>query len=382
MENLYEVLGVSKGASQDEIKKAYRKLAHKYHPDKNPNNQEAENKFKQINNAYEVLGDPKKRDNYDRFGSNHDRFGQGAQAGGFNGFGQDFGGFSNVEFNFGGAGASPFEDLNDVFETFFGGGFGPATGARRQQTRAQSRSKGVDLEMEMDLTLEESAKGVSKQFSLKHNITCDHCNGKGNEPGTKVNTCLTCKGQGRVYQRVETIFGVIQQETTCPDCEGTGKKFEKACTVCIGKGYYQETEEIEVTIPVGVDSGDKVRIAGKGEAGYRGSDPGDLYLTIRIKPHKILKREKLDVYSEIEVNYFDLLLGKVVMIDTVWGPLEIEIPKYTNPDGKLRVRDQGMPKLNNPSIKGDHYISLKIKMPQKLNQKDLEIISEIRKENQ
>lgn len=373
MPNLYEVLGVPKNATQEEIKKAYRKLAHKHHPDKNSGDKASETKFKEINNAYEVLGDDKKRSNYDRFGDNAQNmnFGGGQGPGGF-GFGD------GVQFDFGQGGNGGFDDLNDVFESFFGSGFGASNQKRTRSRNSASRMKGVDIEMIMELTLEESAKAVKKTFSYNHNVTCDNCNGKGHEPGSKVQNCTTCKGQGKVYQRVETIFGVIQQETQCPTCEGLGKIYDKKCRICIGKGYNQNTEELEVEIPVGVDNDDKVRVSGKGEAGYRGSESGDLYLIIRIISHKQLIREQQNITSTIEIGYFDLLLGSRIDVYTVWGEVEVQIPPMTNPEGKLRLKGQGMPALNNPSNKGDHYIKLKIKMPEKLTNDQSEILMKIR----
>lgn len=367
MANYYDLLGVSKNASQDEIKKAYRKMAHKYHPDKNPGNAEAEAKFKEVNNAYEVLGDAQKRQNYDRFGANY----KGGQ-GGPGGFG---GGFEGVDFNFGGGGGQPFEDINDVFETFFGGGFGSP---RRQQTKQQTRKKGIDIEMKMEVTLEEAAKGVTKTFNYNHNTTCDVCHGEGNEPGSKVSQCPTCKGQGRVYQRVETIFGVIQQEQQCPTCDGSGKVYEKQCHKCHGKGFNSTNEELEVEIPVGVDTGDRVRVSGKGQAGYKGSEPGDLFLVIKTKKHAFLKRDGDDIQSTIEVGFVDLLLGARVDVTTVWGEVEIQIPQLTDPDGQLRLKEQGMPKLNTAKSKGDHYIKLKVKMPDILTPEQIELLQKVR----
>lgn len=374
MANLYEVLGVPKNATQDEIKKAYRKLAHKYHPDKNSGDKASETKFKEINNAYEVLGDEKKRGNYDRFGDASQNMNFGGQGGGPGGFG--FG--DGVQFDFGQGGAGGFDDLNDVFETFFGSGFGASSQKRSRARNNASRMKGVDIEMGIELSLEEAARGVKKTFSYKHNITCDNCTGKGYEPGSKVQNCTTCKGQGRVYQRVETIFGVIQQETQCPTCDGIGKIYDKKCHVCTGKGYNQNTEELEVEIPVGVDNDDKVRVSGKGEAGYRGSESGDLYLIIKVANNKLLTREKQDITSTIEIGYFDLLLGSHIDVYTVWGEVEVQIPPMTNPEGKLRLKGQGMPALNNPNNKGDHYIKLKIRMPEKLTNDQSEVLMKIR----
>ncbi len=374
MADYYQILGVDKSATQDDIKKAYRKLAHKYHPDKNPGDKESENKFKEINNAYEVVGDPKKRNDYDRFGGNTGKYQQYANGqGGFGGFGGPGGGFENVDFNFGG-GSGGFGDINDVFETFFGAGF---NNSGKQTT---SRSRGVNIEMKIDLTLEEAAEGAKKSFTYKHKTKCKNCNGNGHEPDSGVKTCTTCKGKGKIYQRVETIFGTIQQETQCPECEGIGKIYDKKCNVCTGHGYTNEQEELEIEVPVGVSSGDRIRVSGKGEAGYRNSQPGDLYLIVNILPHKHLERDSQDIKSTIEVDYFDFLLGTKVDVQTVWGEVEIEIPKITNPDKKLRLKNQGMPSLNNPKNKGDHYLTLKPVMPKKLSKKQIKTITSLRDE--
>lgn len=359
----YEILGVPRNASQDEIKKAYRKLAHQYHPDKNPGDKKAEEKFKQINNAYEILSDPQKRQNFDRFGSVN-------QAG--------RGGFEGVDFsfsNFGGSAGMSFEDLGDIFESFFGNGFSTRS---RTKTGFSNRKKGVDIQLQIDLTLEEVARGVKKTFSYQHKVKCRACDGTGTEVGSKLKTCPTCNGSGRVYQRMETIFGIIQQESVCPTCAGTGKIPEKPCAHCHGKGYEEITETIEVDIPVGVSDGDKIRIAGKGEAGYRGSEPGDLYLVVHIKPHKYLQRDGLDIVSTIEVGYFDLLLGARIDVYTVWGETEIRIPPMTNPNDRLRLKGKGMPKLNNPDVCGDHFLKIKVRMPENLTKADLDKLQEIR----
>jgi molecular chaperone DnaJ len=338
----YDILGVSKSSTPDEIKKAYRKLAHQYHPDKNPGNKESEAKFKEINNAYETLSDPQKKANYDRFGESGVNSGGNPQ--GFSDF--DFGG---MDINF-----------DDIMSGFFGGGFG---GGQRQQQTKRSRTKGIDIEMSMEITLEEIALGVTKKFDLKHNTMCKHCKGLGFEPKSKTKDCSTCMGKGKVYQRFNTIFGVMQQETECPDCLGRGKVFETKCTVCKGAGFSQEVEVIEVDIPAGIDYGQRIRVKGKGQAGYQGSEAGDLFLSIEIKKHPTLTRDGLDVNSTLDVDYLDLLLGKKADIDTVYGTIEVTIPPSTTPDSKLRVREKGMPKLGNPKIKGDQFITLKVRMP-------------------
>ena len=373
MSDLYQILGVNKDASGDEIKKAYRKLAHKYHPDKTQGDKDLEAKFKEVNNAYEVLGDDKKRTNYDKFGTaEQPGFGgmNGANGGGGMGGFEGFSGSVNMS-DFG------FDGISDVFEAFFGGGGGSPFGGVRNEKQAARR--GIDLESVINITLEEAASGVVKNFEHKHNVKCDLCDGLGFEKGSGVKTCGTCHGKGRVYQRVQTIFGVIQQEVICPTCDGLGKIYEKKCSKCTGKGFNRITENLEIKIPAGVSTGDRIRVTGKGEAGYKGSNPGDLYLAINIVPHKLFKRENLDISSVAEIDYLDLLLGTKLEVETVWGKVEINVPELTTPDGKLRLKNQGMPKLNN-ATKGDHYLNIKVKMPTKLSEKQRKLIQEI-KEN-
>lgn len=363
--NPYEVLNVDKSATQDEIKKAYRKMAHQYHPDKNPDNPESEAKFKQVSNAYEVLSDTSKRANYDRFGDAGTNPGFGGMGGGF-----DFGNFGNMA---GGMGGIDIDGVEDIFDAFFGGN------GNRRSNKTSARSRGVDIEMSLEITLEDAAKGVTKDVKYKHNCSCVHCEGKGHEKDSGVKKCKTCNGKGKVYQRMQTIFGTIQQEITCPDCQGKGDTFDKVCKVCKGKGFEQKTEELKVNVPVGVTDGIRIKYTGKGEAGYIGSKPGDLYISVEIKNHKTLKRSEMDVFSDIEIDYFDLLLGGVIKVETVWGQNEVKIPPLTDPSKELRIKNQGMPKLNNDKIKGDHYINIKVKMPSKLSTQDVKQLEEIRK---
>lgn len=363
MADLYQVLLVDKTATQDEIKKSYRKLAHQYHPDKTSGDKTLETKFKEINNAYEVLGDAKKRANYDQFGDANS-----GNSGMNNGFPSGFSGSVNMS-DFG------FDGIGDVFEAFFGAGGSPFGNVKNTNKR-----RGIDLESILGITLEEAASGITRTFDHKHNVKCSTCDGLGYEKGTSAKTCPTCRGSGKVYQRVSTIFGVIQQEASCPTCEGIGKIYDKKCPNCKGLGYNRETEKLEIKVPAGVSTGDRIRVSGKGEAGYKGSEAGDLYLAIQIENHKNFKRENLDISSVAEIDYLDLLTGTKLDVPTVWGNVEITIPELTNPDGKLRLKNQGMPKLNNPSLKGDHYLNIKVKMPKNLSKQQKELIQEM-KEN-
>ena len=221
--------------------------------------------------------------------------------------------------------------------------------------------------------------GPSKVIEYEHKVRCEECDGKGYEPGSKMIGCPTCKGRGRVYNRVETIFGVIQQETVCPTCEGVGKVPEVACHVCGGKGFNSRKEKLEVEIPVGVSNGDRIKVAGKGEAGYKGSTPGDLFLKVNEKKHKILQRDGVDIVSVAQINYLDFILGTKIDVYTVYGEVEVQVPRFTNPEGRLRLKDQGLPKLNNQTKKGDHYVEMKVIMPESLTSDDLLKIADIRK---
>lgn len=383
MADYYSILNVDKNASGEEIKKSYRKLAHEYHPDKNQGDKKAEEKFKEINNAYQVLGDPQKKSEYDKFGGDPGRFASGPGA---SGNPQDFGGFGGAngpgfEFNFGnGANGAGFEDLQGVFETFFGGGFETPNSSRSRKAQSSSRSKGIDLEMEINISLEEAATGAEKIVKVKHNVKCETCEGSGHKKDSKVSNCQTCKGRGRVYQRMNTIFGTVQQEIVCPGCEGLGKIYSDPCSACQGKSFVEKVEEIRVKIPVGLNQGDRIRVSGKGQAGYRTSSPGDLYLYINIKTNKDLERKNLDIYSDFQINYFDLLLGKTVEIYTVWGDISMTIPPMTNPEDRLRIKNHGMPKLNNASVKGDHYVNLVVKMPKKLSKEQIKTLQKIRED--
>ena len=358
MSNYYDLLGISKSSTPDEIKKAYRTMAHKYHPDKNSGDKEMEAKFKEVNNAYEVLSDPQKKSQYDRFGSVNPNMGQNG-GGGFGGQG----GF--------GGGGSPFDgmdfgdgvNINDFINNFFSQQGRQGGSGRGQPQQRSSRAKGVDIEVGIELTLEEIAAGSPKTFDLKHNTVCKHCTGKGFEPHSRVSQCNTCNGQGKVFQRYQTLFGMVQQEIVCPDCEGRGKIFETKCTECRGQGYSQEVEPIKIEIPVGISQNERIRIRGKGEAGYRGSEAGDLFLVVQVAQHTEFEREGTTIFSNLEMDYFDFILGSKKTVNTVWGELEVTVPPNTNPDSKLKIKEKGMPRLNNSKLRGDHILKLKVRMP-------------------
>ncbi|MGL4759789.1 MAG: molecular chaperone DnaJ [Patescibacteria group bacterium] len=367
MADLYQILEVSRTATQDEIKKAYRKLAHKYHPDKNPGDKSAEDKFKEVNSAYEVLSDEKKRQQYDRFGQSNDQ-------GGFQDFGFDSSWFGNQGYSTN----VNMENLNDILNKIFGGG--SSSSKRGGGYDQQYVRTGVDLEKQLNVTLEEIARGVEKNISYKHKCSCEHCSGKGYEPGSSYKTCSTCKGKGRVIERRETIFGIMQQEIECRVCEGLGKTYEKMCKQCIGTGYLEKDEVLTIKLPQGLNTGDKIRIKGKGEAGYKGSQPGDLYISFNVLPHSRFKRTGLNIETEVEVDYFSLLTGISIDVPTVYGEVTVNIPPLTEPAQVLKLAGQGLPKLNQANIKGDQLVSFKVKMPKRISAEQIQVINSLKKD--
>jgi len=364
-QDYYQTLGVSKTASADEIKRAYRKLAHEHHPDKNKGN---EAKFKEINEAYQVLSNQDKRAKYDQFGHNFQNMGGfGGGAGGFGGFSGGAGqgsawDFSNVE----------FEDAFDIFSDIFGGG-GAQT---RRQTR---RERGVDLEMQLELTFDEAVFGVEKEISLEKKDVCEHCKGEGAEPGSKIQTCPKCHGQGQIRVIRRTILGQMQTATTCDVCEGMGKVPEKACAICGGSGQKRRTKTLKVKIPAGVSDGMRIRISGEGEVGYKGSNFGDLYLRLHVQGKKGLRREGADVYSELPISVYQATLGTTVEVMTVDGQVSMKIPAGTQSGKVFRLKAKGAPVLNSSS-RGDHFVTVTVITPTKLTKKEKELFKQLAKE--
>lgn len=342
----YEVLGVKKDASDEEIKRSFRKLAKQYHPDVNKEPGAAE-KFKEIGEAYSVLSDPNKRSQYDQFG--HAAFQNGA--GGAGGAG-GFGGFDFNDFDFG-----------DIFDDLFGGSFGFG---RKNKNRAQ---KGPDTLVRVQLDFMEAINGCKKSIKIDLNDTCDKCSGKG---GFKEKTCSTCGGRGKVVVQQNSLFGVFQTETTCRDCGGVGKSYEERCTKCSGKGTIRQTKEIEVEVPSGVDSGNKLRISGKGEAGKNGGPNGDIYIEFLVKDHPLFEREGSDIYIEVPISITDAILGCKKEIPTLSGNVILEIKPGTQSLTKLKLKGKGVKPVNE-RFTGDLYAVINVVVPTKLsrNQKDL-----------
>ena len=336
----YNTLGISKNASQEEIKSAYRKLAMKYHPDKNPGDASSEAKFKEASEAYQVLSNSQKKSNYDQFG--HAAFENGGGGGG--GFG-DFGGFDSGSFS-------------NIFDDFFGDFTG---GGRR---RSSSRSKrGSDLKINIEVTLEEAYQGKKQTFEVPTSEKCVECSGSGAATGSKASTCRTCDGHGQV--RAQQGFFTLQQ--TCPDCGGEGKTISKPCKICRGTGTNRVNKTLSIQIPKGVDDGTQMRLAGKGEAGPRGGTQGDLYVYLSLKKHPIFKREEENLYFELPVSIVDAALGTTIEIPTIDGSKSnVKIPPGTQTGKQLRLKDKGMPLLRGSGF-GDLYLQIKVEVPVNLS---------------
>lgn len=339
--DLYKTLGVARDASADELKKAYRKLAVKYHPDKNPGDKEAEAKFKEISSAYDILKDPEKRAAYDRYG--HAAFQGGMGGGGSRGGGHDP--FDIFREAFGGQGGS-------IFEEFFGGGSQSQGGA----------GQGSDLRYDLEITLEEAVKGCEKEIRYKRPVECKRCEGQGAEPGSKKTTCPTCGGNGQISSN----RGFISFRQVCPNCQGTGITIDKPCTNCRGEGREMETSTVKVRIPAGVATGSKLRSAGKGEAGYMGSQAGDLYIVIHVRAHELFERQNYDLFCEIPIKFTLAALGGSINVPTLFGKGSLKIPAGTQSGTTFRLRGQGVSHLRGNG-KGDLLVRVQVEVPTKLN---------------
>lgn len=360
----YEILGVNKSASKDEIKKAFYKLAHKYHPDKKEGD---EKKFKQVNEAYQVLGDDAKRSKYDQFGAGFENMGQGggySRGGGFEGF--DFnnfaGGFQNGNADF------DFGNLNDIFSDFFTGGMG---GGRKQNRR------GRDISTEIQISFSESIFGVSRKILITKTSNCSSCNGSGAKSGTKMETCKYCNGQGHIREAKRTILGTISSTRVCEECLGSGSVPKEKCENCKGKGVLRKEEEININIPAGIRDGEMIRMTGGGEAILKGTS-GDLYIKINVTSHPIFKREGNDLVMNLDLKLSDALLGTEYPIQTLDGNISVKIPEGVSINEILRIKGKGVPVGKNK--RGDLLIKLKIKLPNKLSRKAREIIEKLKEE--
>lgn len=342
----YEVLGVSKDADDAAIKKAYRALAKKYHPDMNPGDAEAEKKFKEASEAYAVLSDAEKRRQYDQFG--HAAFEGGAGgAGGFGGF--DFNG-------------ADFGDIfGDIFEDLFGGG------GRRGGRANNGPMKGANIRKSIRITFEEAVFGCKKELEVILKDPCTTCGGTGAKPGTSPETCPKCGGKGQVVYTSQSFFGTVQNVQTCPNCGGSGKVIKEKCTSCSGTGYTSSKKKIEVTIPAGIDNGQSVRIREKGEPGTNGGPRGDLLVEVNVSRHPIFQRQDMHIFSTVPISFAQAALGGDVKIQTVDGAVIYNVKPGTKTDTKVRLKGKGVPSLRNSAVRGDHYVTLVIQTPEKLS---------------
>ena len=341
----YEVLGVDKNADDAALKKAYRTLAKKYHPDTNPGDKEAEAKFKEASEAYAVLSDPEKRRQYDQFG--HAAFDGSAGAGG----GFDFNDMGDI-----------FGSFGDIFGDLFGGGFG---GSRRGASNGPM--KGANVRTQVRITFEEAVFGCKKEIDMVLKDECPDCHGTGAKPGTSPETCKKCGGRGQVRMTQQSLFGMVQNITTCPDCNGTGKIIKEKCPGCRGTGYLNNRKKIEVSIPAGIDDGQSVRIREKGEPGVNGGPRGDLLVEVIVSAHPFLQRRNMDLYSTAPISYAQAALGGEVRIGTVDGDVIYEVKPGTQTDTRIRLRGKGVPSLRNSNIRGDQYVTLVVQVPTGLN---------------
>jgi molecular chaperone DnaJ len=379
-EDFYKVLGVKRSATQDEIRKAYRRLARKYHPDVNPGDKGAEDKFKQLSEAYDVLSDAKKREVYDQYGSYSDSIrdaaAQGARPGGPGGpSGFDFGGFDWGSFTSGagagstaggaaGAGAS----FKDIFSDLFGSGARAAGRARRQAER------GSDIEMPLALTFEEAINGVTRSISVRRSEPCEQCAGTGEAPTGQI-TCPTCKGTGKL----SAAGGMLRFDQTCPDCGGTGKR-RTPCPACHGKGRISKTETVKVRIPAGVETGTRVKLEGKGEAGTRGAPPGDLYIITNVSAHPIFTRKGDNIYCTVPITLPEAALGAKIEVPTITGKAQLRIPPGTQSGQRFRMRERGAPSLRG-NTRGDEYVEVRITLPKIIDEDSKELLRQFAKRN-
>ncbi len=348
----YEILGVSRDAGKEDIKRAYRRLARKYHPDVNKE-PGAEEHFKEINRAYEILSEPETRNRYDRFG-------EAGVSGGAAGFDPDnMGGFA------------------DIFETIFSG-FG-GMGGQATARRRTGPTRGEDLRLDFRLKFREAVFGGEKEIRIRHLETCQTCKGSGARPGTGSRTCTTCSGTGQVRRATRTPFGTFAQVSVCPTCDGAGEVIEEKCDVCAGSGRRQETKKLKITIPAGVDNGMKLRVAREGDAGLKGGPPGDLFVYLTVETDTEFQREGNDIKSDITISYIQAILGCTIKVNTVDGQEDLTIPAGTQPNTVLILENKGVPKLGNPVSRGDHRITVKISIPTRVTGEERELLEKLAK---
>lgn len=345
----YEVLGVEKNADEAALKKAYRALAKKYHPDMNPGDAEAEKKFKEASEAYAVLSDPEKRRQYDQFGHAAFDGGAGGGAGGFDFSGADFG-----------------DIFGDIFGDFFGGG--------RSRSQSNGPMKGANLRTSVHIAFEEAVFGCKKEIELTVKESCKTCNGTGAKPGTSPETCTRCGGKGQVVFTQQSFFGTVRNVQTCPDCQGSGKVIKEKCADCRGSGYIPMKKRYSVDIPAGIDNGQSTRMPGLGEPGVNGGPRGDVLIEVIVKPHPIFQRQDFNIFSTVPVSFAVAALGGEIVIDTVDGKVIYDVKAGTQTDTRVRLRGKGVPSWRNKDIRGDHYVTLVVQVPDKLKPEAKELL--------
>ncbi len=348
----YEVLGVGRDADESALKKAYRALAKKYHPDINPGDKETEAKFKEASEAYAVLSDPEKRRQYDQFG--HAAFENGG-AGGAGGW--DFSG----------------GDMGDIFGDIFGDLFG-GFGGRTRSRRSNAPMKGANLRTSVRITFEEAVFGTEKELEMNLKDECTHCHGTGAKEGTTPQTCSKCNGTGQVVYTQQSMFGMVRNVQTCPDCGGKGTIIKDKCPHCYGTGYIQNRKKIQVTIPAGIDSGQSVRIRGKGEPGTNGGERGDLLVEVVVSQHPTFKRQDTNIFSTVPISFVQAALGDTIRIKTVDGEVEYQVKPGTQTDTRIRLKGKGVPYLRSRNMRGDHYVTLVVEVPERLNEEQKEAL--------
>ena len=346
----YEVLGVDKNADDDTLKKAYRQLAKKYHPDMNPGDKDAEAKFKEASEAYAVLSDPEKRKQYDQFGHAAFDGSAGGQYGGFD--------FSSMDFS-------------DIFGDLFGGVFG---GGSRSSRNSTAPRKGADVSVGVRITFMEAVTGVDREIEVTLKDECTECGGTGAKKGTSPETCTKCGGKGQVMTQQRTMFGMMQSVSACPDCRGTGKIIKEKCPCCYGTGYTSSKKKISVSIPAGIDDGQYVRIREKGEPGTNGGPRGDLMVGVRVTEHPVFKRQDMNVYSSVPMSYAVAALGGEVLIDTVDGRVAYPVKAGTPTDTRIRLKGKGMPSTRYKDVRGDHYVTLVLQTPENLSKEARDLL--------
>lgn len=350
----YEVLGVDKGADDATLKKAYRKLAKKYHPDVNPGDAEAEAKFKEATEAYTILSDPAKRKQYDQFGHAAFENGGGGAGGGFGGF--DFSG----------------ADMGDIFGDIFGDLFGG--GGRSRRGANNGPMKGANLRARVNITFEEAVFGCEKELEIMLKDECTSCHGTGAKPGTSPVTCPKCNGEGQIVYTQQSMFGMVRNVQTCPECHGTGKVIKEKCPDCRGTGYTSSRKKIQVSVPAGIDNGQSIRIREKGEPGTNGGPRGDLLVEVNVARHPIFQRQDMNIFSTAPITYAQAALGGPVRISTVDGEVEYQVKPGTQTDTRIRLKGKGVPSLRNKNVRGDHYITLVVQVPTNLNEEAKEAL--------